>query len=127
MVRQRDLHLLRLAVICGLLGIACLLFLSCASSPYLRSQQITNGVLHAADLHSTYLVERSGRGHEANPFMPAETWQRILVKSATWAGTVWMTSALEGSKPLLSKVLITAINVGIGAVIANNYRIGSAR
>ena len=82
--------------------------------------------LHGLDVHST--LQARERGHrEANPLLRNVTsGQMIGAKLASSAASVWIAERLWKKNRPAAIVLMAAVNVGLAAVVANNYRIARA-
>jgi hypothetical protein len=85
--------------------------------------------LQVLDVHSTVRAVNAGH-HEANPLMRGiadNTAALAAVKGASTAGLVLLTERLRKNHPRKAVILLTAMNVALAAVVANNYRIGTGR
>jgi hypothetical protein len=79
--------------------------------------------LHGLDVHST--KEALERGHrEANPyFKDATNNEMIAAKAAVSVGTMWLSEKLWKKNRVAAVAVMATVNVALGAVVANNYRI----
>jgi hypothetical protein len=79
--------------------------------------------LHGLDVHSS--LQALERGHrEANPLLRnATSGQMIGAKLASSAASVWVAERLWKKNRPAAMILMAAVNVGLAAVVANNYRI----
>jgi hypothetical protein len=89
---------------------------------------VSFGALQALDAHST--LRALGRGQvEGNPVMrgiAAQPAAVVGVKAATAAGTIFLTEKLWRRHRTAAIVLMVALNAGYAAVVAHNYRRGTA-
>lgn len=86
--------------------------------------------LQALDIHSTRQGLRSGATRESNPLMKAFVENDsafIAVKATTTAGTIFITEKLRKTRPKTAVVLAAALNIGMAAVVVNNYRVSRGR
>ena len=86
------------------------------------------GVLQALDAHSTLRALDRGQ-MEGNPVMRGIASQPAAVvgiKAATTAGTIFLTEKLWRRHRTAAIVLMVALNAGYAAVVAHNYRRGTA-
>ena len=81
--------------------------------------------LHGLDVHST--LQALDRGHqEGNPlFRNATAGQMIGAKAASSAVSIWLAEKLWKKNRVAAVVVMTGVNVGLAAVVANNYRVAS--
>lgn len=79
--------------------------------------------LHGLDAHST--LQALERGHrEANPLLRNATSEQMIgAKLASSVASVWLAEKLWRKNRAAAMVLMAAVNVGLAAVVANNYRI----
>ena len=86
--------------------------------------------LQALDIHSTRRAMNAGGTRESNPLMKpfvSNDAAFVAVKVATTAGTIFVTEKLRKKYPKTAVVLTAALNVGLAAVVANNYRLSRSR
>jgi hypothetical protein len=82
--------------------------------------------LQALDIHSTRRGMQSGATRESNPLMKPFVGNDaafIAVKASATVGTIFVTEKLRKKHPKTAVVLAVALNVGMAAVVANNYRL----
>lgn len=87
---------------------------------------VTQFALHGLDVHST--VQALDAGHrEGNPLLRnANSTQMIGAKLASSAATVWLAEKLWKKNRVAAVVMMAGVNVGLTAVVANNYRLTRA-
>ena len=86
--------------------------------------------LQALDIHSTRQGLSSGATRESNPLMKAfveNDGAFIAVKATATAGTIFITEKLRKTRPKTAVVLAAALNIGMAAVVVNNYRVARGR
>jgi hypothetical protein len=89
---------------------------------------VSFGALQALDAHSTLRALERGQV-EGNPVMRGIASQPaavVGVKAATTAGTIFLTEKLWRRHRTAAIVLMVAVNAGYAAVVAHNYRRGTA-
>ena len=86
---------------------------------------LTSLTLHSLDMHSTWQARDLGH-REANPMLQNATdHQMIGAKMAASAVTVLVAETLWRRNRVASVVLMTAVNVALAGVVANNYHIAN--
>jgi Domain of unknown function (DUF5658) len=86
--------------------------------------------LQALDIHSTRRGMSSGTTRESNPVMKSfvnNDATFIAVKASVTAGTIFATEKLRKTRPKTAVVLAAALNIGMAAVVVNNYRVSRAQ
>jgi len=86
--------------------------------------------LQGLDIHSTRRAMNSGATRESNPMMKPfvnNDAAFIAVKATTTAGTIFFTERLRKKHPKAAVVVAAALNVGLAAVVASNYRLSRRR
>ena len=86
--------------------------------------------LQALDIHSTRRGMSSGTTRETNPLMKSLVKNDatfIAVKGAVTAGTIFATEKLRKKRPKTAVALAAALNIGMAAVVFNNYRVSRGR
>ena len=86
--------------------------------------------LQGLDIHSTRRAMHSGATRESNPLMKPfvnNDAAFVALKASTTAGTIFFTEKLRKKHPKTAVVLAAAFNVGLAAVVANNYRMARQR
>jgi len=91
---------------------------------------LAQGVFIAANVADIVTTERgisSGAGREANVFMQGSTTQRIIWKSATTVGVLWLTAKIGKDHPRLAQTFLYTVSGVIGAVAVHNNQIARGR
>ena len=86
--------------------------------------------LQALDIHSTRRGMSSGATRETNPLMKSLVKNDatfIAVKASVTAGTIFATEKLRKKRPKTAVALAAALNIGMAAVVFNNYRVARRR
>ena len=86
--------------------------------------------LQALDIHSTRRGMSSGATRESNPLMKSfvnNDATFIAVKASVTAGTIFATEKLRKTRPKTAVALAAALNIGMAAVVFNNYRVSRGR
>lgn len=84
---------------------------------------LTSLTLHSLDMHSTWQAQRLGH-REANPMLRNATDRQMIgAKMAASAFTVLAAETLWRKNRVASVVLMTALNVALAGVVANNYNV----
>ena len=88
--------------------------------------------LQAADVATTTVALRNGRGREGNPLLRdvADSPARLIaVKAATTVATIYTVERLRERHPMAATITLIAINAMLAAVTVNNINVatGSSR
>lgn len=87
------------------------------------AQTTTIIVGNLADAVTTEIAIASGAGREGNPVMGATMAQRVAVKAASTAATVWLVKKLERRHPKAARVFGYAVGITLSAVAIHNARV----
>ena len=84
---------------------------------------VANAALHGLDVYSTSASLRAGH-REANPLLRnANPASVIGIKAAAAMTTVFVAEKLWRRNRTAAVAVMVGVNVGLAAVVANNYRI----
>ena len=86
--------------------------------------------LQGLDIHSSRQGMRSGATRESNPLMKPFVGNDaafIAMKASATAGTIFVTEKLRKKRPKTAVVLVAALNAGMAAIVAHNYRLSRGR
>ena len=96
-----------------------------AGRPSARAQRGLEGVyvgLQAADIWTTFVGRQRG-AREVNPLMNTNYKQALGFKTLTTAATLLATRKLAKKSPKTALATMVALNVMMGAVVANNIKV----
>lgn len=88
-----------------------------------RSHLITFGVSNLADIVSTEMAIQSGRARERNPIMGDSAAQRVIVKTATTAASIYLLDKIGERHPRAAKITAYSLSAALSVIAVRNWRV----